>query len=311
MKQYLDLARHVIDNGVWKENRTGVRAKSTFGYQMRFDMADGFPIVTTKSVHFPSVVHELLWFISGDTNIRYLQDNGVRIWNEWADENGDLGPVYGRQWRSWLDHKVVKYADVSVGLEERPESVGYVHVADMESLDAGLYVRKIDQLQRAINVLRNNPDDRRIIVAAWNPSVLPEDGMSFAENVANGRQALPPCHAWYQFYHREGKLSLQIYQRSCDVFLGVPFNISSYALLLHLVSQVTNLQPDELIWTGGDVHIYENHIEQIETQLTRQPYELPTLVLNQDRKEIDDFVYDDIRLENYKHHPKLVGKVAV
>jgi len=272
--QYLNLVRRILDEGEYKDNRTGVGTYAIFGTQMRFNLREGFPLLTTKFTHFPSIAHELLWFISGNTNIKYLQDNGVRIWNEWANENGDLGPVYGAQWRNF-------------------DGSG------------------IDQLQNIIDKLRTNPNDRRLICSAWNPKVLPVDEDSFSVNVANGKCALPPCHAFYQFFHINGKLSLQMYQRSVDSFLGLPFNIASYALLLQMVAHVTGLEAHELIWTGGDTHIYENHIEQINEQLTRKPHHFPLVALNPDCKEIDDFKFDDIQLINYHSHPKLTGKVAV
>ena len=316
MKQYLDLAERVRRDGEYKPNRTGIGTYSVFGAQLRFKMSDGYPIVTTKSVHFPSVAHELLWFISGNTNTRYLTENGVRIWNEWADENGNLGPVYGEQWRKWKDYKIECYSDIGCGLEPDPVSQGYQWIGNLTNPDIstetshGLYSRKIDQLQNVIDKLRENPNDRRMIVSAWNPSVLPDDAESFSQNVANGKQALPPCHAFFQFYHINGKLSLHIYQRSVDVFLGLPFNIASYALLLHMVARITGLEPYELVWSGGDVHLYENHLDQIDVQMSRAPMGLPALGLNPDCKEIDDFSFDDIQLINYNHHSKLTGKVA-
>jgi len=315
--QYLNLLQFILSCGEYKENRTGIGTYAVFGTQMRFDMNDGFPLFTTKLVHFPSIAHELLWFISGSTNIKYLQDNGVRIWNEWADENGELGPVYGYQWRKWEDWKIECYSDIAVGQAVEPAWMGYEWVGhiskDSRGLisDYGLYHRKIDQLQNVIDKLRTNPNDRRLIVTAWNPGVLPFDDLSFAENVAREKQALPPCHAFYQFFHINGKLSLHMYQRSVDSFLGLPFNIASYALLLHMVAQVTNLEPYELVWTGGDTHIYENHIEQISEQVQRSPLTLPRLELNPDCREIDDFKYEDISLVDYHHWPALKGKVAV
>ncbi|RDV16330.1 thymidylate synthase [Pontibacter diazotrophicus] len=264
MKQYLDLMQHILDKGVKKEDRTGTGTLSVFGYQMRFDLADGFPMVTTKKVHLKSILHELLWFLKGDTNIQYLKENGVTIWDEWADENGDLGPVYGSQWRSW------------------PTPDG----------------RHIDQITQVVNQLKNNPDSRRIIVSAWNVAEI--------ENMK-----LPPCHAFYQFYVAEGKLSCQLYQRSADVFLGVPFNIASYALLVLMMAQVTGLQPGEFIWTGGDTHLYLNHLEQAQLQLTREPRELPTMKLNPEVKDIFDFTYEDFELVNYNPHPGIKAPVAV
>ncbi|MER2998373.1 thymidylate synthase [Pontibacter populi] len=264
MKQYLDLMQHILDNGVKKEDRTGTGTLSVFGYQMRFNLADGFPLVTTKKVHLKSIIHELLWFLKGDTNIAYLKENGVSIWDEWADENGNLGPVYGSQWRSW------------------PTPDG----------------RHIDQITQVVNQLKNNPDSRRIIVSAWNVAEI--------ENMK-----LPPCHAFYQFYVAEGKLSCQLYQRSADVFLGVPFNIASYALLVLMMAQVTGLEPGEFIWTGGDTHLYTNHLEQAQLQLTREPRQLPTMVINPEVKDIFDFKFEDFELVNYNPHPAIKAPVAV
>ena len=264
MKQYLELLKHVLDNGTTKEDRTGTGTKSVFGYQMRFDLSKGFPLLTTKKLHLKSIIHELLWFLKGDTNIKYLQDNGVRIWNEWADENGELGPVYGHQWRSW------------------PEYNGGT----------------IDQVSNLINQIKNNPDSRRLIVSAWN--VAEVDNM-----------ALPPCHTLFQFYVANGKLSLQLYQRSADIFLGVPFNIASYALLLMMVAQVTDLEVGEFVHTFGDAHIYSNHIEQVHEQLSREPRTLPTMKINADVKSIFDFKFEDFQLENYNPHPHIKGVVAV
>ena len=233
MKQYKDLLEHILEHGTEKEDRTGTGTKSVFGYQMRFDLSKGFPLVTTKKLHLKSIIYELLWFLKGDTNIEYLQENGVRIWNEWADENGDLGPVYGHQWRNW-------------------NSEG------------------IDQISEVIQTLKNNPDSRRMLVTAWNPSVLPDTSVSFAENVKNGKAALPPCHAFFQFYVADGKLSCQLYQRSADVFLGVPFNIASYALFTMMMAQVCGYEAGDFIHTFGDVHIYSNHMEQVKLQLSRR-----------------------------------------
>ncbi len=247
-----------------KTDRTGTGTISVFGHQMRFNMADGFPLITTKKLHLKSIIHELLWFLKGDTNARYLQDNGVRIWNEWADENGDLGHIYGYQWRSWPDY------------------------------DGG----HIDQIARAVDDIRNNPDSRRIIVSAWNVADLPN-------------MNLPPCHAFFQFYVADGRLSLQLYQRSADCFLGVPFNIASYALLLQMMAQVCGLQPGEFIHTTGDTHIYRDHFEQVKLQLTREPRPLPKMILNPDVKDIFDFKYEDFRLEGYDPHPAIKGKVSV
>ena len=264
MKQYLDLVKHVLANGVEKSDRTGTGTKSVFGYQMRFNLADGFPLLTTKKVHLKSIIYELLWFLKGDTNVHYLQDNGVRIWNEWADENGDLGHIYGYQWRSWPDY------------------------------EGG----HIDQIAQAIDQIKNTPDSRRIIVSAWNVAEVPH-------------MALPPCHSFFQFYVADGKLSLQLYQRSGDIFLGVPFNIASYALLLMMVAQVTGLQPGEYIHTLGDAHIYTNHFDQVHEQLTRTPRQLPKMVINPDVKSIFDFKYEDFRLEGYDPYPAIKGVVAV
>ncbi|MBD5289314.1 MAG: thymidylate synthase [Bacteroides sp.] len=264
MKQYHTLLRHILDNGRLKEDRTGTGTISTFGYQMRFDLSEGFPLVTTKKIHLKSVIHELLWFIKGDTNVSYLQENGVRIWNEWASPDGDLGHIYGYQWRSWPDY-------------------------------AGGH---IDQLRQAIETIRKNPDSRRIIVSAWNVADL--DNMN-----------LPPCHAFFQFYVSDGRLSLQLYQRSADSFLGVPFNIASYALLTMMVAQVCGLQPGEFIHSFGDLHIYRDHLEQVQTLLAREPRPLPKMTLNPEIKEIDDFRYEDFHLEGYDPHPVIKAKVSV
>ena len=274
MQAYHDLLRHILENGAEKGDRTGTGTISIFGYQMRFDLNKGFPLVTTKKVHFKSIVHELLWFISGDTNIRYLQENGVKIWNQWADENGDLGPVYGKQWRDWNGES-------------------------------------IDQLQRVIHQLKENPNSRRMMVSAWNPSVLPDTSRSFADNVANGKAALPPCHALFQFYVADNKLSCQLYQRSADVFLGVPFNIASYALLTQMIAQVCDIQVGDFVHSFGDVHIYQNHVEQVELQLTREPKALPQVKLNPKITSIDDFTYEDIELINYEPHPRIKAPIAV
>ncbi len=264
MKQYLDLLDHILRNGVEKTDRTGTGTLSVFGYQMRFDVSAGFPLVTTKKLHLKSIIHELLWFLKGDTNIRYLQEHGVRIWNEWADPTGDLGHIYGYQWRSWPDY------------------------------DGG----SIDQIAEVVHTLQTNPDSRRIIVSAWNVGDLK-------------RMNLPPCHALFQFYVADGRLSLQLYQRSADVFLGVPFNIASYALLLMMVAQVTDLQPGDFVHTFGDVHIYTNHIEQVKLQLSREPRSLPTMKINPEVKDIFSFQYDDFVLENYDPYPHIKGEVAI
>lgn len=264
MKQYLDLLKHIRSTGVEKGDRTGTGTRSVFGYQMRFDLADGFPLVTTKKLHLPSIVHELLWFLKGETNIAYLKQNKVRIWDEWADENGELGPVYGSQWRSWK----------------------------------GAAGETIDQIAQVVDQIKTTPDSRRMIVSAWNVAEVP-------------KMQLPPCHAFFQFYVAQGKLSCQLYQRSADVFLGVPFNIASYALLLTMVAQVTGLQPGEFIHTLGDAHLYSNHFEQVELQLTRPPRPLPELKLNPAIDSIFDFTYDDIEVVGYDPHPGIKGKVAV
>jgi len=274
MKQYHDLMRHVLENGTQKGDRTGTGTKSVFGYQMRFDLAKGFPMVTTKKLHLKSIIYELLWFLCGDTNIEYLKENGVKIWNEWADEDGDLGPVYGHQWRNWNNEE-------------------------------------IDQISELINTLKSNPNSRRMLVSAWNPSVLPDDKKSFSENVANGKAALPPCHAFFQFYVADGKLSCQLYQRSADTFLGVPFNIASYALLTMMIAQVCDLQLGEFIHTFGDAHIYNNHFEQVELQLSREPKPLPKMILNPNVKNIFDFTFEDFTLEDYDPYPSIAGKVSV
>ncbi|MES9963379.1 MAG: thymidylate synthase [Candidatus Sedimenticola sp. 20ELBAFRAG] len=264
MRQYLDLMRHVRDTGTRKEDRTGTGTVSVFGYQMRFDLADGFPVVTTKKLHLRSIIHELLWFLQGDTNIKYLKDNGVRIWDEWADENGDLGPVYGYQWRSW------------------PAPHG----------------KSIDQISQLIDQIRNNPDSRRLMVSAWNPADV-------------DHMALPPCHCLFQFYVADGRLSCQLYQRSADIFLGVPFNIASYALLTMMIAQVTGLEPGEFVHTFGDAHLYLNHLDQVETQLARDPLPLPVMKLNPEVKSVFDFTYDDFELVGYEAHPHIKAAVAV
>ena len=274
MKQYLDLVRHVMENGAVKGDRTGTGTRSVFGYQMRFDLGEGFPMVTTKKLHLKSIIYELLWFLKGDTNIGYLNENGVKIWDEWADANGDLGPVYGYQWRNWNGEG-------------------------------------IDQITELIGTLKNSPNSRRMLVSAWNPSVLPDTSKSFADNVANGKAALPPCHAFFQFYVADGKLSCQLYQRSADIFLGVPFNIASYALLTMMVAQVTGLQPGDFVHTFGDAHIYSNHFEQVALQLSREPRPLPKMLLNPEVKNIFDFTFDDFTLVDYDPHPHIKGAVAV
>lgn len=264
MKQYLNLLNRILSEGVKKTDRTGTGTISVFGNQMRFNMSDGFPLLTTKKLHLKSIIYELLWFLSGDTNVKFLQDNGVRIWNEWADENGDLGPVYGHQWRSWPDCK------------------------------GGT----IDQITQVVDLIKHNPDSRRMLVTAWNPAEI-------------GQMALPPCHCLFQFYVAEGKLSLQLYQRSADTFLGVPFNIASYALLLQMMAQVTGLECGEFIHTTGDTHLYLNHIEQAKLQLTREPRKLPRMIINPDVKSIFDFKYEDFQLEGYEPYPHIKADVSV
>jgi len=264
MKQYLDLMRHVRENGTFKSDRTGTGTYSVFGHQMRFDLAEGFPLVTTKKCHLKSIIHELLWFLQGDTNIRYLKENGVSIWDEWADENGDLGPVYGYQWRSW------------------PAPNG----------------ESIDQISKLIAMIKSNPDSRRLIVSAWNPALVDQ-------------MALPPCHALFQFYVADGKLSCQLYQRSADIFLGVPFNIASYALLTMMIAQVCDLDVGDFVHTLGDAHLYTNHLDQVEEQLSRDTRPLPTMKINPAVKSIFDFKYDDFELTGYDPHPHIAGKVAV
>ena len=274
MRQYLDLVKHVLDCGELKEDRTGTGTKSVFGYQMRFNLANGFPMVTTKKLHLKSIIYELLWFLRGDTNIKYLKENGVNIWNAWANSNGDLGPVYGFQWRNWNNDG-------------------------------------IDQISNLINDLKNNPSSRRHLISAWNPSVLPDTSKSFETNVANGKAALPPCHAFFQFNVISGKLSCQLYQRSADIFLGVPFNIASYSLLTIMIAQVCDLKPGDFVHTFGDAHIYSNHFDQMKLQLSRKPRKLPTIKVNKEVKDIFDFKFEDFILENYDPHPHIKGKVAV
>lgn len=264
MKQYLDLMRHVRDHGIDKDDRTGTGTRSVFAYQMRFDLSEGFPLVTTKKCHLRSIIHELLWFLQGDTNIKYLKDNGVRIWDEWADENGELGPVYGYQWRNW------------------PAPNG----------------ESIDQIANLVRMIKTNPDSRRLIVSAWNPALVDQ-------------MALPPCHALFQFYVANGKLSCQLYQRSADIFLGVPFNIASYALLTMMMAQVCGLQIGEFIWTGGDCHLYSNHMEQVEEQLVREPFPLPTMKINPAVDDIFAFRFEDFELCDYQAHPHIKAQVAV
>lgn len=277
MKQYLDLLRHIQSNGVTKTDRTGTGTTSVFGYQMRFDLSQGFPLVTTKKTHLKSIIHELLWFIKGDTNIAYLKENGVSIWDGWADERGELGPVYGKQWRSWDGPK------------------GEV----------------VDQLSLLLEEIKNKPDSRRLVLSAWNPVVLPDVSKSPKQNAAEGKQALPPCHCLFQFYVADNKLSCQLYQRSADVFLGVPFNIASYALLTMMVAQVSGLQPGDFVHTFGDVHLYSNHVAQAQLQLSRQPRPLPTLKMNPNVTSLFDFTFDDFEVEGYDPHPHIKAPVAI
>ena len=274
MRQYLDLVRHVLENGEVKGDRTGTGTKSVFGYQMRFDLSKGFPMVTTKKLHLKSIIYDLLWILKGGTNIDYLKENGVNIWNAWADKNGDLGPVYGFQWRNWNNDG-------------------------------------IDQIKILVKNLVKNPNSRRHLISAWNPSVLPDTSKSFESNVANGKAALPPCHAFFQFYVSNEKLSCQLYQRSADVFLGVPFNIASYSLLTMMIAQVCNLKLGDFVHTFGDAHIYSNHFEQMNVQLKREPRSLPSMKLNPSVTDIFDFKFEDFSLENYDPHPHIKGKVAV
>lgn len=277
MKTYLDLLQTILDKGSRKSDRTGTGTISLFGYQMRFDLSEGFPAVTTKKLHFKSIIHELLWFLNGDTNIRYLNENGVRIWDEWATADGDLGPVYGAQWRNW------------------------------KTADGG----HIDQISRLLEDLRNKPDSRRHIVSAWNPALLPDETRSPRANAEAGLQALPPCHTMFQFHVVDGRLSCQLYQRSADVFLGVPFNIASYSLLTMMVAQVVGLEPGDFVHTFGDVHIYLNHLEQVETQLSREPFPLPTMHINPDVRDLFSFRYEDFELRNYQCHPAIRAPIAV
>lgn len=264
MDEYLRLINHILENGEEKGDRTGTGTLSVFGYQMRFDLSKGFPMVTTKKVHLKSIIHELLWFIKGDTNVKYLQENGVRIWNEWADENGDLGPVYGKQWRDWKDNNG----------------------------------RSIDQLEQVIDMIKNNPNSRRIIVSAWNVGELDE-------------MALMPCHAFFQFHVANGKLNCQLYQRSADVFLGVPFNIASYAILTHMIAHICGLKAGTFVHTLGDAHLYTNHLEQARLQVSRKPMPLPTLKLNPNIKNIDDFKFEDFEVLDYQHHPHISAPIAI
>jgi len=277
VKQYLDLMRHVRDNGVFKGDRTGTGTTSVFGYQMRFDLSEGFPLVTTKKCHLRSIIHELLWFLKGETNTKYLRDNGVSIWDEWATAEGDLGPVYGHQWRNW------------------PATDG----------------SSIDQISEVVNQLKTNPNSRRIIISAWNVADLPDETISPQANVANHKMALAPCHAFFQFYVAEGKLSCQLYQRSADIFLGVPFNIASYALFTMMLAQVCDLEAGEFIHTLGDAHLYSNHMEQVEEQLSRDMFPLPSMNINPQIKDIFGFTFDDFELVDYQCHPHIKAPVAI
>jgi thymidylate synthase len=277
MQNYLQLLQDILDKGTRKPDRTGTGTISLFGYQMRFDLAAGFPAVTTKKLHFKSIIHELLWFLHGGTNIRYLNDHGVTIWDDWATDDGELGPVYGAQWRDWT----------------APDG------------------RHIDQIVQLLSDLKNKPDSRRHIVSAWNPALLPDESRSPKENAAAGLQALPPCHTMFQFHVANGRLSCQMYQRSADVFLGVPFNIASYALLTLMIAQVTNLQPGDFVHTFGDVNIYLNHLDQVNTQLSREPFPLPQMRLNPERRDLFDFRYEDFELVNYECHPGIRAPIAV
>lgn len=277
MKTYLDLLRTIKEEGTFKSDRTGTGTLSIFGYQMRYDLSKGFPLVTTKKVHLKSIIHELLWFLKGDTNIKYLNDNGVTIWDEWATDEGELGPVYGEQWRSWVNP------------------------------DGGT----IDQISQVINEIKTNPDSRRLIVSGWNPSVLPDTKFSPKENAAMGKQALPPCHTLFQFYVLNGKLSCQLYQRSVDTLQGCPFNIASYALLTMMIAQVCDLEVGDFVHTLGDAHIYSNHMEQVDLQLSRKPFPLPQMKLNPDVKNIFDFKYEDFELVGYQCHPAIKAPIAV
>ncbi|MBK2094731.1 thymidylate synthase [Francisella philomiragia] len=274
MREYLNFLKYIKDNGTNKGDRTGTGTTSIFGYQMRFDLQQGFPLVTTKKIHIPSVVHELLWFLSGSTNVKYLNDNKVRIWNEWATEEGELGPIYGKQWRDFNGEG-------------------------------------IDQIAEVIEMLKTNPNSRRILVSAWNPCVVPSEKISPQENVAKGNSALPPCHAMFQFYVADNKLSCMLTQRSADAFLGVPFNIASYSLLTHMIAQQCDLDVGEFIWSGGDCHIYNNHIEQVNEQLSREPLDLPTLKILKKPSSIFDYKYEDFEFQNYKHHPAIKAKISV
>lgn len=277
MQQYLDLMRHVKEHGTRKEDRTGTGTVSVFGYQMRFDLSEGFPLVTTKKCHLRSIIHELLWFLKGETNTQYLKDNGVSIWDEWATDSGDLGPVYGHQWRSWAT----------------PDG------------------RVVDQISEVIAQIKAKPHSRRLIVSAWNPADLPDESISPQANVDQGRMALAPCHAFFQFFVNEGRLSCQLYQRSADIFLGVPFNIASYALLTMMVAQVCDLEPGDFVHSIGDAHLYINHLEQAETQLAREPFPLPKMHINPEVKDIFDFRFEDFELRDYQSHPHIKAPIAI
>jgi len=277
MKAYLKLLQDILDKGSRKQDRTGTGTISLFGYQMRFDLADGFPCVTTKKLHLRSIIHELLWFLKGDTNIAYLNENGVSIWDEWADEDGNLGPVYGAQWRDWIS----------------PDG------------------RHIDQVKQLLDDLRNRPHSRRHIISAWNPAVLPDETRSPQENARAGLQALPPCHMLFQFHVANGKLSCQMYQRSADVFLGVPFNVASYALLTMMIAQVVDLEPGDFIISLGDAHIYLNHLEQVDTQLSRRPFPLPVMHINPEKRDLFAFVFEDFDLQKYQYHPAIKAPVSI
>lgn len=277
MKQYLELLKHITENGVQKGDRTGTGTRSVFGYQMRFNLQDGFPMVTTKKLHLKSIIYELLWFLKGDTNNTYLKEHGVRIWDEWATENGDLGPIYGKQWVAW----------------EKPNG------------------ETINQIAEVVETLKNNPNSRRMLVSAWNPADLPDESMSPQENVQQGRMALATCHAFFQFYVADGKLSCQLYQRSADTFLGVPFNIASYALLTHMIAQQTDLDVGDFVWTGGDVHLYNNTLEQAALQMSRTPFTLPKLVIKRRPESIFDYEFDDFEVTGYESHPHIKAEVSV
>ncbi len=277
MRTYLDMMQHILDHGTEKGDRTGTGTVSVFGYQMRFNLSEGFPVITTKKLHLKSIIYELLWFLQGDTNVKALQENGVSIWDEWATEDGDLGPVYGKQWRAW-------------------------------PLPGGGH---IDQISQLIEQIRSKPNSRRLIVSAWNVADLPDESVSPQGNAAAGRMALAPCHALFQFYVADGKLSCQLYQRSCDVFLGVPFNIASYALLTHMIAQQCDLDVGDFVWTGGDVHLYSNHLEQAREQLSREPYPLPRLAIHRKPDSIFDYRFEDFELEGYQSHPHIKAPIAI